>query len=127
MTFNNIAPGDEVWVVNGRKTSVFEANVVSVTDNTITVVQVGKDGRLLHFRKDTGVADTDPSISTAFLALDGDPRVTRILNEKEHGYWHSEVMKLAGVFRKDSSEKNILKLEAAILEWKKFVAENLSD
>lgn len=124
MTFKNIAAGDEVWVVNGRETSVFEANVVEVSDDIITVNQVGKDGRLLDFRRSDGVADADPQVSQAFLAFDGDSRVTKILNEKEQGYWHSTVMKRASVFRKNPTASNIEALESAILSWKKFVAEN---
>lgn len=119
--FRGVRKGDELWMVNGRQTSAFEANVVDVTINTIIVAIPDKGDALFEFRRIDGTAATDPYVSESFLVQDDDWRVQVILDRKEHAAYHTEVLVALNFFRHDPSQKNAEDLTKMIEKWQEFV------
>jgi hypothetical protein len=116
--FNDVEPGDELWVINGQETSAFEANVVEVTDHHIMATMPEKSGtRAYLFNRDTGKA----FIGGSQLAFDNDWRIKVILDRKEHGSWIEKVIKLAAEYRKDPTAENGYALTEAVENWRHFV------
>lgn len=121
-TFNHVAPGDELWVINGHQNSAFEANVIDVESITITVEVPEKDNAIYTFDRTTGQAQSGPAISRSFLATDDDPRVKIILDHKEHNLFHEELVELASKFKWDPNEQNAQVILAHVEKWVAFVA-----
>ncbi len=117
MTFTDINPGDELWIINGRGTSVYEADVHSVTEHTIGVKAKSKStDEVLLFARDTGKSLAEHS--EAELARDEDWRVKVILDRKEHTRRHQAVMKAVKAFYEDPTAENGFVLNDAVHDWR---------
>lgn len=113
--FADIQPGDELWVINSRFNSVFEANVVSAQDGVI-MVEVPAKRADYTFNWETGEALDGGSI----LAFDGDWRVKTILLRKEHLAKHTAVISAASAFQKNPTQANAEAMINAATEWARF-------
>ena len=113
--FADIQPGDEIWVINSRFNSVFEANVTSAQDGVILVEVPFKD-ITYAFDWETGKALQGGSV----LAFDGDWRVDAILLRKEHLRLHTEVIATASAFQKNPTQANADAMINAATEWAKL-------
>lgn len=119
MSFLEISPGDELWVVNGTETSVFEADVTSVTEHTIAV-RSSKKHDILLFDRETGKAMAE--FSEARLILDEDPLVRAIRDRKEHTRHHQKVMKLTkAVYENPGNFALGMDLTDAVTAWREFI------
>lgn len=117
--FADIQPGDELWVINSRFNSVFEANVVSAQDGVI-VVEVPSKNTEYRFDWETGKAHDGGSQ----LAFDDDWRVQVIRLRKEHLAKHTEVIATAAAFQRNPTQKNAEDMILAATEWAKFTGES---
>jgi|SRR6478735_1680312 len=116
--FDDISPGDELWVINGHQTSAFEANVVEVGERTIVATVPEKHGdQKLFFSRNSGQA----VVGGSFLARDDDWRVKVILDRKDHAQWHEKIIQLTAAYKKDPTAENGYALTDAVEDWRTFV------
>lgn len=121
-TFEDVVPGDELWVINGHQNSTFEANVITVTDQIIEVEVPEKDSVVYTFDSKTGQALEGPFVSRSFLARDDDWRVRVILDRKEHNWFHETLVNLASEFKWDPTPENSKLVQEHTEKWLQFVA-----
>lgn len=116
--FADVQPGDELWVINSRMNSVFQADIVSVQDGLI-LAHIPEKDRTYSFRW----ADGEATDGGSFLAADDDWRVQVILTRKRHIALHQAILKAASAFKDDPTQRNATALRAATEEWITFTAE----
>lgn len=118
MTFKDLKPGDELWLINGRMNSVFAANVVEIDGaDIVATIPEKHDDLPFRFAIETGNARSGES----FLVEPGDWRAQVLLDRKEHARLHEDVIQAASALRKEPTYEHVTGLRAVTMEWTNFV------
>lgn len=116
MTFNDAKAGDELFVLNGRQNSVFEAKVVHVGE--FIVVQIPEKGtEAFVFDVETGEALE----GKACLVTSDDWRVQVILARKAHALHRETMMALVADFYHEPTDAVSTAIAAELDKWRAFV------
>ena len=125
----NLATGDRCFVINGRKTSAFEAQVTRVDDATLTVYVPEKDDTQRYNLDGSpigGHSDHNGISRSELVPLD-DRRAIMLNTRRTHRVLHEEVLRRAKRFREDPSLPNDDALRRAVIAWSNFVQKVADD
>jgi hypothetical protein len=120
MTFKDLKPGDELWLINGRMNSVFAANVVEIDGvDIVTTIPDKYDDLTFRFDRESGNARSGES----FLVEPGDWRAQVLLDRKEHARLHEAVIQAASDLRREPVHAHIDNLRLVTSAWTTFIEE----